>query len=506
VIAQLNHPQVWMLILAWFLADLGVPLIIRLSHRVGALDRPHTYKTHQEPVALLGGVGIYLAFMITLISVLRFPDPGQYTDIFAIVVGRLPGADPGRPRRLPPHLGGGEARGPSRVTLLLSRFGVRINLTGIWAVDLALTLAWISGVSSAMNSMDNMDGAAGGTAAIASFWTFYVAWYTGAWGQPHVSFVAIAPDGRLPGLPPLQLEPAKIFLGDNGSLLLGFLLAALTVQCGWSRGDRIKAIIVPCAILCVPLYDITLSTILRIVRGVVKKPVEAIVYCGRDHLSHRLVALGLSKREAVLVLYLFGMISGTVAVIIVRPEVKPAVYIPIAVVSSCSSSSSGSFWTARRSIRTSSRSRRPRTSHEAVTHERSRPGPAPRRHRRRRHADTISRFLDEGEDLGSETGKGHLDLPRMFRGGLDAQFMSCWVEPKYVQRKEAAKRALRMIDAVKRWAAGYPDRLAIARSAAEVRRAVAEKKVCGILCIEGGHAIEEDLGLCGASSSSASAT
>jgi len=127
-------------------------------------------------------------------------------------------------------------------------------------------------------------------------------------------------------------KPARIFLGDNGSLLLGFLLAALTVQCGWSRGDRIKAIIVPCAILCVPLYDITLSTILRIVRGVVKNPIEAIVYCGRDHLSHRLVALGLSKREAVLVLYLFGMISGTVAVIVVRPEVKPSTYWPITAV------------------------------------------------------------------------------------------------------------------------------------------------------------------------------
>jgi membrane dipeptidase len=111
------------------------------------------------------------------------------------------------------------------------------------------------------------------------------------------------------------------------------------------------------------------------------------------------------------------------------------------------------------------------------------------------HADTISRFLDDGEDLGSETGKGHIDLPRMFRGGLDAQFMSCWVEPKYVQRKEAAKRALRMIDAVKQWAAKHPGQLAIARTAAEVRRAAAEKKVCGILCIEGGHAIEDDLGL-----------
>ena len=111
------------------------------------------------------------------------------------------------------------------------------------------------------------------------------------------------------------------------------------------------------------------------------------------------------------------------------------------------------------------------------------------------HADTIGRALDDGEDLGTETGKGHLDLPRMFRGGLDAQFMSCFVEPKYLHRKEAAKRAFRMIDAVKQWAAKYPERLAIARTAADVRRAVAAKKVCGILCIEGGHAIEDDLGL-----------
>ena len=333
MIAQLNYPQVWMFILAWFLADLGVPLIIRLSHRVGALDRPHTYKTHQEPVALLGGVGIYLAFTATLFTVLRFPQPEQFMDIFAIVAGgflvlMLGVIDGFKPiwavAKLGVLLG---------VTLLLSRFGVRINLTGIWGLDLGLTLMWIAGVSSAMNSMDNMDGAAGGTAAIAAFWTFYVSWYTAPWGQPHVSYVAIVLMGACLGFLRYNWSPAKIFLGDNGSLLLGFLLAALTVQCGWSRGDRLKAVIVPCAILCVPLYDITLSTILRIVRGVVKNPIEAIVYCGRDHLSHRLVALGLTKREAVLVLYLFGMISGTIAVIVVRPEVKPPTYIPITLVS-----------------------------------------------------------------------------------------------------------------------------------------------------------------------------
>jgi len=111
------------------------------------------------------------------------------------------------------------------------------------------------------------------------------------------------------------------------------------------------------------------------------------------------------------------------------------------------------------------------------------------------HADTIGRALDGGEDLGLETGKGHLDLPRMLRGGLDAQFMACFVEPKYVDRGEAAKRALRMIDAVKRWVRRHPDRMELARTAAEVRRAVAAGKVCGILCIEGGHAIEDDLAL-----------
>lgn len=322
-----------MFILAWFLADLAIPLVIRLSHRVGALDRPHTYKIHQQPVALLGGVGIYVAFMGTLFSVLRFPHPEQFTDIFAIVVGGflvllLGVLDGFRPIWAVAKLGI-----LLLVTLLLSRFGVRISLTGIWAVDLALTLFWIAGVSSAMNSMDNMDGAAGGTAAIACFWTFYVAWYTAPWGQPHVSYVAIALMGACLGFLRYNWKPASIFLGDNGSLVLGFLLAALTVQCGWSRGDRLKAIIVPCAILCVPLYDITLSTLLRIVRGVVKNPIEAIVYCGRDHLSHRLVALGLSQREAVLVLYLFGMISGTIAIIVVRPEVKPETYIPITLLS-----------------------------------------------------------------------------------------------------------------------------------------------------------------------------
>src|SRR5439155_9537888 len=112
------------------------------------------------------------------------PHPSEYMDIFAIVAGGFLVVVLGVVDGFRPIWAVGKLGVLVLVTLLLSRFGVRINLTGIWAVDLTLTLMWISGVSSAMNSMDNMDGSAGGTAAIASFWTFYVAWYTAPWRQP----------------------------------------------------------------------------------------------------------------------------------------------------------------------------------------------------------------------------------------------------------------------------------------------------------------------------------
>lgn len=334
MIAQLNYPQLWMLILAWFVTDLATPLLVLLSRRVGALDRPHTYKTHAEPVALLGGVAVFAGFAVSLFSILRFPNWMEHRDIFAIIGGGfvvlvLGLVDGFRPLWAPAKLAVLLA-----ATWGLSRFGVQINLSGSPALDLALTLLWIAGISSAMNSLDNMDGAAAGTAAVAAFWTFYVAWYSDPWGQARVSYVAIALVGACLGFLRYNFlaKPARIFLGDNGSLLLGFLLGALTVHAGWAREDRIKAFLVPCAILVVPLYDITLSTILRICRGVVRGPIEAIVYCGRDHLSHRLVGLGCSPREAVLLLHLMGMIGGAVGVIIARPEVGPRIYVPLAAV------------------------------------------------------------------------------------------------------------------------------------------------------------------------------
>lgn len=333
MIAKFNYPQIWILILAWFIADLITPLVIRLSRRLGALDRPHTYKIHTEPVPLLGGVAVFLAFAGALFSILRFTSFRENLDIFAILGGGLIVLILGVIDGFRPLWAVAKLAVLLGVTLLLSRFGVHLSLFGIWGLDVVLTLLWIAGVTSAMNSLDHMDGAATGVAAVSAFWTFYVAWYFEGGGQPRVSYVAIALLGACLGFLRYNFKPARIFLGDGGSLLLGFLLAALMVQTGWSRGDVLKAMIVPCSILCVPLYDITLSTILRFRHGVVRTPLEAIVYCGRDHLSHRLVALGLSQREAVMILYLFAMIGGTVGVIIAREGVTRRTYLPLVLVS-----------------------------------------------------------------------------------------------------------------------------------------------------------------------------
>lgn len=329
---SLIHPQIGLFIFAWFLADLITALMIRLGHRIGALDHPHGHKIHNEPVPFLGGVAIYLAFTIALFSLLRYESFEALRPLFAIILGAffvvVVGIyDDFRPTSAVVRL----------IILFLAsaavaQMDVRIMLTGNLYLDVLLTLLWVGGVTSAMNSLDNMDGAATGVAAIAAFWTFYIAWYTPPFGQRAVTYVAVALLGSMIGFLRYNFrvgEPAKVFLGGNGSFLLGFLLATLMVMTGWSAEDKLKAVIIPCAVLVVPLYDITLTTLLRIKNRVVTSIVGAIVYCGRDHVSHRLVALGLSRKQAVLVLYLFGVLGGAVGAFIHQPSVTREVYLPV---------------------------------------------------------------------------------------------------------------------------------------------------------------------------------
>ncbi|MBI3099097.1 MAG: undecaprenyl/decaprenyl-phosphate alpha-N-acetylglucosaminyl 1-phosphate transferase [Planctomycetes bacterium] len=342
LIERLPPTHAVLLLLAWVVSDITIPILIYLAPRLGAVDRPHSYKIHREPMPFLGGVGIFIGFMFAVFSLLRFEtqvvsNAPLYGIVFGagvvVVLGLI---DDFKPISAVLKL----------VILListwvLSRFNIVIDLFPEWLEPLnyLLTLFWIAGVTSAMNSLDNMDGAAGGVAAVAALFSALIAWRnyeasgSGLWQtqQKWLCYLSIATFGACCGFLRYNFKPARIFLGDNGSFLIGFILSAMAVLGAWSFADPLRSFIIPCALFVVPLYDITLSTVLRLRRGVVKGVVGAIVYCGRDHISHRRVALGYSQREAVLMLYLFGSIGGAIAYFCSRPQVDRAMYLGVTV-------------------------------------------------------------------------------------------------------------------------------------------------------------------------------
>ena len=109
------------------------------------------------------------------------------------------------------------------------------------------------------------------------------------------------------------------------------------------------------------------------------------------------------------------------------------------------------------------------------------------------HSDSLARTVDDGDDLGTDTGRGHMDLPRMRAGNQTAQFFAAYVHPDYLEQGMAVQRVLRYTDAFRLLCERYPDQIEQARTASDVRRITGEGKLAGILCLEGGHAIMDDL-------------
>ena len=180
--------------------------------------------------------------------------------------------------------------------------------------SIAVTIVWIVAVTNAINFLDNMDGLSGGVAAIASA-LFMVAclvnaqWFIGA-------TLALLLGGLL-GFLIFNFPPAKIFMGDGGSLVVGFLLAVLTARTTYLHpdlGEGWYAVFMPVVVLAIPLYDLATVTIIRLSQG--KSPFVG----DQQHFSHRLVQRGLSKRGAVLVIWAFTAITGIGGIALGRLE------------------------------------------------------------------------------------------------------------------------------------------------------------------------------------------
>ena len=186
-------------------------------------------------------------------------------------------------------------------------------------------MLWVVGITNAMNLLDNMDGLSGGIAMIAAvFFTLLAAMSR----QYLVGALAAALAGACAGFLIYNWNPAHIFMGDTGSLFLGFLLSAVAIKMRFPSNSVTVTWMIPLLVLAVPLFDTTLVFVSRLRRG--KNPLTTP---GKDHLSHRLARLTGSRREAVLLCYLLAGAIGLLAIFLTQAALPEAIFVALMVVS-----------------------------------------------------------------------------------------------------------------------------------------------------------------------------
>lgn len=283
------------------------PLAMRAAVRWDLLDHGGDRKGDRPPVPYLGGPVMAAGFCLAIgtYAVMR-PLAPVWDEVGAMIlaafvlsivglVDDIRGLSPGA--RLAMEL---------LAALAMWQGGIRVELFELWPADLLLTALWVVGITNAFNLLDNMDGLSAGVAAIAGASFFAIAAIN---GQFLVASLSLAVVGGALGFLRHNFPPARIYMGDSGSLFLGFLLAAIGVKLRFDA-PRTVTFLVPVLVLAVPMTDTVLVVVTRLRRGV--SPFQA----GRDHVSHRLRRAGLSERAAVGGVYAATLVTGTVALVL----------------------------------------------------------------------------------------------------------------------------------------------------------------------------------------------
>ena len=275
-----------------------------IAQKKGFVAKPKTDRWHKRPTALLGGVAIYLA-TILVFALFVAPQTETLVILFGssilFVVGLVDDILQIKPYQ--------KLIGQFIGSAVIIGFGLVLPWTESEFVNVAITFFWLIGITNAINLLDNMDGLAAGVSGIAAL-TLAVGLGTAA--NPSELNLIAAFVGAIAGFMIFNFNPASIFMGDCGSLFIGFLLSSsvLLTQGGGNSRSIGSILAVPVLILFVPIFDTTFVTILRRIWG------RKVSQGGRDHTSHRLVALGLSERSAVLMLYAFALAAGVISIFV----------------------------------------------------------------------------------------------------------------------------------------------------------------------------------------------
>ena len=336
-----------------FISYVAVGLVRKAARRLGLLDQPGERKVHAEPVPLGGGLGIWAGVVGTFALGTAFVVLASSSDT---VAGLLPAS-------MSAHLGGMSGKileiwfiiGCATVLMVLGllddRHGIRwwirllvefgvagicvywqgLNLTAFidlpWLTSL-LSVVWIVALINSFNMLDNMDGLSGGVAVIStSILVITLLSSVGTGGQPQIFVAAmlLILIGGLLGFLGHNWPPAKIFMGDAGSYFVGFWIAVATLLATYAgyRGDAPHAVLIPVVVMAIPLYDMLSVIVIRLREG--RSPFDA----DKRHFSHRLVDLGMSKKHAVLTIYLATGACSLGALLLPRVDLFGAVVVVV---------------------------------------------------------------------------------------------------------------------------------------------------------------------------------
>lgn len=288
-----------------------IPLVRSVSFRLGRVAIPREDRWHRRPTPTLGGVGIYLATMIGIIIDI-YLNPSLNFIHWGLLAGAslifFLGLYDDFKQITPPAKLIGQILAATIVIYFgytTDFFTARLSGTILAQIlNIGLTFVWLVGITNAINLLDNMDGLAGGISLITSLILSFFFWRSGDYA---LLAITLGLSGAISGFLVFNFPPASIFMGDSGSLFLGFSLAVLAIARQPQASNVFAILGVPTLIFMLPILDTTLVTITRMLRG--QSPAQG----GRDHTSHRLIAFGLTERQAVLALYAVALLSGIAA-------------------------------------------------------------------------------------------------------------------------------------------------------------------------------------------------
>lgn len=307
--------ELWGPFVLAFIAALAItPIAIWAAPKIGAMDIPKDdRRVHKKAMPRFGGIAIYIGIMIALAVFAR-----EDKDILSVMAGCtliyiLGLIDDLKDLRPLVKLGGQIVCAAViyilgiRIEFITNYFGTGNMVFGD-VLCCIITLLWLVAITNAVNLIDGLDGLAAGISAISALCIGYVAYIHGQY-VPTLAMMAIA--GAALGFLPYNFNPAKIFMGDSGSELLGFSIAAFSIL-GTVKSATIVVVIIPALVLGLPIFD----TLMAIVRRVAKR--QSIGTGDKEHLHHRIMRAGFGQRRAVMILYCISGIMGIVAVLYSR--------------------------------------------------------------------------------------------------------------------------------------------------------------------------------------------